>query len=492
MNQNDLNEKIAKLEAFIEKHLEKHPIPGLSVCARQGGEEVFCKQYGVRSSKGDKGDKGGNVSKVDRDTIFGIASMSKGVTCAALAILASEGKLSFDDRVDKYLPTLKIKGVPRESLKLWHLATHTSGLPPLPLLAWSIAWHSSYADSSGTKEKRKAESTSRVAALADIIDYINTGTYPTLGQPGIMSSYSNDSFALLSAIADIAAGEPLEDFLRERVFLPLGMEHTGLYADPLKARELGVVTELFEKDEKKEDGKFTSDDYWDVAPPYRGCGYVLSTASDMAKFYEALCLKKLPGAELLYGSRFAELPDASTSAMGLVKRPFKHSGVVHRIAEHAGGLRGVATKGGFVQGSDGISAAVLTNWGDSSITPILNAIYSILLGYEPDAPHFFWPLPQGQTITEPLAYTGQYHQDERFSDDVVIIERGGKLYRPEEDEDNKGAIKETELLYCDGTRFIASGACPLEQRDTYEFLPDDRGYVTRLRQGSRVYTRVGL
>ncbi|MDR2505642.1 MAG: beta-lactamase family protein [Oscillospiraceae bacterium] len=477
-----------KLNAFIDAHLEKNEIPGVQISVRKGGEEIFRREIGVRSAA--KGEDG-SQPRVEHDTIFGVASMSKGVTCAALAILQAEGKLSFNDRADKYFPNLKVKGVPKESLRLSHLASHSCGVPPLPLMAWSLAWHSNYEYSNNRRELRKKESTTKVATVQDVVDYITAGDYTTLAQPGVMYSYSNDSFALLSAVVDVAAGEPLESFLKKRIFEPLRMNHSGLYVNPYDARELGTVTELFEREDA--DGaekKWVSDNEWDIAPPYRGTGWIASTASDMATFYEALCTKKLPGAELIYGSHIAEYTDKLVYGYGMYKRPFNApDGKTFHIVEHAGGLKGVATKGGFVKGSDGISAVVLSNWDEASITPMLNAIYSTVLGYEPDASHFFWTIPAGQTIGNPRAYVGKYSQREYFSGDIMIIERGGKLFKTEEED---GKTKETELLYCDGTRFVADGKVAYERRDSYEFLPDDTGFVRRLRQGSRVFTRVGV
>jgi len=68
----------------------------------------------------------------------------------------------------------------------------------------------------------------KVETAEDIIDYITAGDYEPLGQPGEYMSYSNDCYAILSAIADLAAGISLEDFLEERVFQPLGMKRSAL------------------------------------------------------------------------------------------------------------------------------------------------------------------------------------------------------------------------------------------------------------------------
>jgi CubicO group peptidase (beta-lactamase class C family) len=478
-----LSQKIKDLQQFFLNYIEKEKLPGVTVAVRQGGELVWEQAFGARDDRG---------TPMTADTIFGIASMSKGVTCAALAALEAEGRASFMDPAAQYIPGLRVKNMPPESLLLHHLATHSSGVPPLPLLAWSLTFHTPEPDASPerveTLDKRRQEATSKVATLQDIVDYFRGGDYQPLGLPGMYNSYSNDSFALLSAAVDKAAGKPLEDVLSEKIFGPLGMTRSILDADAAEAAKLGTLTELFNK---KSEGGFTSDTAWDVAPPYRGAGWIKSTARDMAKFYEALCYggkvggrEVLPGADTLYGAKFPEMPYDTSYCYGLMKHPFRAGGKDYWIVEHAGGLHGVATKGGFVKGSDGISAAVLCNWEDAPISPLLAAVFSVMLGYPPDSSYYFWPEPDGAP-GEPGVYVGRYHQDERFADDAVVELRDGQLVSVCE-----SGVK--RLLFCGTTKFAAEEPGKIRDRwDLYQFFMDEGGAAKRLRIGSRIYTRVG-
>lgn len=473
-----------KLDAFIGAYVQREKLPGVGVCVYKAGREAFRKSYGIRSGTiNANGDTTGEL--VTNDTIFGIASMSKGVLCAGLSILESDGKFSFDDRVDKYLPRVKIPGVPRESLTCAHLATHSSGLPPLPLMAWSLAFHSKDGEGDHARlEARREKAKSRVETIDDIIDYINAGGYPLLAQPGEIRSYSNDSFALLSYIADAAAGEPLEDFLRKRLFEPLHMEQTVLDIDSSEARKLGTVTELFTK---RDDGTLTSDNDWDIAPPYRGTGWVKSTPSDMARFYAVLQnngeldgKKVVPLARDMYGARFAALPHAETYGYGLIKRPFIAAG--GHIVEHAGGLHGVATKGGFILDGD-VAACVFVNWEDAPASGMLNACFNMFSGLPPETPHFFWREPSGKPAN-PHAYAGIYQNGELFSSDADIRVEGGELVVMDDG-------KAYPLTLCEGTKFVkVKPNQSLDRADRYEFLPDCNGDVPRVRVGSRVYSRM--
>jgi len=487
------------LEAFFAEYIAKEKLPGVSVCVRKGGREVWKQAFGLADSRG---------TPMTTDTVFGIASMSKGLTCAAFLLQETAGRASFLDPVSKYLP-VALPGVPEGTPLVHHLATHTAGLPPLPLLSWSIAQHSDenrgYTHNE-TAEERKARreklggKAEPVGTLEDLLAYINRGAYPLLGQPGYLHSYSNDSFALLSYIVDQAAGKPLEDVLADDVFAPLGMAQSVLDADYSQAAKLGPLTEAFSQVKDKDaEGKdipgsehFVSDTKWDLAPPYRGAGWCKSTPSDMARFYETLMnggvfegKTVLPGAETLYGARFPELPDTETFCYGLVKRPFHTpDGKTVYIVEHSGGLHGVSTKGGFVKGGD-VAACVFCNWEEAPVTPLLNAVFSHFLGYAPEASHFYWPMP-GHCPKDAARYAGVYKQTELFSDPVEISYADGKLYAKQGKED----AAPVALVYCGRSRFLKpDGAKPPERCDRYEFFLDENGHSRIVRVGSRAYLR---
>ena len=111
--------------------------------------------------------------------------------------------------------------------------------------------------------------------------------YKTLGAAGEYMSYSNEGYAVISYIVDAAAGMPLEQFLNERVFGPIGMTRTVLDIDGSEARKIasdGNITSLFEE----VNGQSVADDCWSILPPFRACACVKSTAHDMARYYSCL------------------------------------------------------------------------------------------------------------------------------------------------------------------------------------------------------------
>src|SRR5699024_1940048 len=76
-----------------------------------------------------------NKKQINADTVFGLASLTKSFTCAAIMKLVEAGKIALTDSVDGYLPELRIKKTEKLSeMTIAHFMTHASGLPPLPSL----------------------------------------------------------------------------------------------------------------------------------------------------------------------------------------------------------------------------------------------------------------------------------------------------------------------------------------------------------------------
>ena len=447
-------------------------MPGASVCVSDDSGILFARGFGHCDAE--------HTHAVNPDTIFGIASMSKSITCLAAALLGNEGRLSLDDPVSKYLPSFRLPGVPREAVLVRHLCEHRTGLPPLPTLSWSMAWNTPLEPWREEVVKRIRDSSeSRVETVDDIIAYIAAGRgYRLLGAPGEYMSYSNDGYALLSSVIDVAAGEPLESYVERRIFQPLGMSRTTFDID--RAKALGNITSLFTWD----GDVLRSTDTWDVAPPYRGCGWVKSTATDMCRYYLTLSRNGLfhgrqlwpqSCVERVVGRGFAELPQG-VYCFGLNKRLFEDVA----ICEHSGGLTGVSSQGGFIK--DGAFAVtVLTNLSGISCAPISNAAFNLWLGLSVDASHS-WLHPQADGVENPAFYAGTYVSLEDLDEQLgVTADDAGQLWGHGE----KGTER---LLFCGGSVFTPEGKGKLTPGMVLRFLLRD-GECWAVAIGSRIYQK---
>lgn len=110
-----------KLDELIQNTLQTFDVPGMSVGIIKDGKTVYSKGFGQRSLN--------NGQPMNEETLVGIASNSKGFTCVALAILADEGKLSWDDKVTKHIPEFQMYDpFVTSQITIKDLVTHRSGL----------------------------------------------------------------------------------------------------------------------------------------------------------------------------------------------------------------------------------------------------------------------------------------------------------------------------------------------------------------------------
>lgn len=459
-----------ELDARIRMLIKKDRLPGVTVCVKGPDGVVFEKAYGIRDADGQV--------PVDMDTMFGIASMSKSITCLALAILETEGKLSFDDPVCKYFPNFSVPGAARDTVTLRTLAQHTSGIPPMEPLEWSIAVNS--INRSGEWiDAMRASAPNDMSTIEQIIEYIAASPYPTVGAPGENMSYSNEGYAILSYVADQAADIPLEQFCDERIFKPLGMNRTIMDDDCTSARKLsgGNITSLFER----ENGELVCDDNWSILPPFRGCAMVKSTARDMAAYYRCLSnygvhegRQVLPRAavEAMIGP---SIPAQAIACYGLGL--YKRVKCGHTICEHSGGLHGVSTKGGLLLG-EGYGFAVLCNCGDEDMDDIMWTLYNAVMGEPLDTCHR-WFVPAGREFSDPDMLVGQFIGHEGVPSIVRVRHENGDLRAVVNNRDLK-------LVYCGGLRFCGMDPIDVSRvRSRLEFLVRN-GHAWAVRCGSRI------
>ncbi|MDR0897686.1 MAG: beta-lactamase family protein [Oscillospiraceae bacterium] len=463
---------VRALEAHLLSLYEKKKIPGISVAAMGPNGEAFLRGYGHRDAAG--------ALPCDADTIHGLASMSKSQVTLALSMLEEEGRVSFDDPVYRYFPNFVIPGTPRDAVTLRHLAMHTSGLPPIEPLEWSIAMHTRQRGGDWVEKLRKT-APNAMATIEQIIDYIATCGYPSLGAPGEYMSYSNEGYALLSYVVDQVASVTLEEFLNERVYAPLGMTRTVLDVDGSEAvaRAGGNITSLFER----EGEGFTCDDEWSVLPPYRGCGLVKSTAKDIATYYQCLSnyglydgRQVIPrgAVERLIGAGFPT-QKASVYCYGLYKR----AKAGHVICEHSGALHGTSSHGGLLLG-EGWGFAALCNCGDEDVDQFVWAMYNWAMGLPLETSHR-WFAPAGRDFSDPQMVEGVYRAHEGLPADVTVVQENGQLIALKDE-------KRLPLTYCGGTLFAnidENGDCQLRME---AFIRD--GHAWGVKCGSRIYQRV--
>jgi CubicO group peptidase (beta-lactamase class C family) len=191
-------------------------VPGGVVAIGHGGKVVFQQAYGSRKPDGQPGLNGSPApaEPMTDDTIFDIASVTKPLaTATAVMQLYEQGKVGFDDPVQKYLPDFNADNDPqRAAVTIRMLLTHTSGEPEDVRLD----------DPWGLEQADKAEGIHRAL------------TTPLESPPGEVFNYADINFIVLGALIEKLTGEPEDVYVQQNVFAPLGMNETR-YLPPAKA-----------------------------------------------------------------------------------------------------------------------------------------------------------------------------------------------------------------------------------------------------------------
>jgi D-alanyl-D-alanine carboxypeptidase len=292
------------LDAYVAALMVERRIPGLSLAVVKEGRVIKAGHYGVANVE--------LGAPVNDKTSFMIASMSKAFTAAGLLVLVDEGKVTLDDPVTKYLDGLPATWA---DITLRRLLNHTAGLHD--------DWGTWSADREGGNEFFLTRTTNEEFLHALIEE-------PLLFAPGERVSYGCGPFVVGMVIEKIA-GMPYARFMRERVFEPLGMDHTmiseALTVVPHRASGYRLV-----------DGALERGFRISPAAEARGDVGVLTTALDMAKWDAALSDTRLLSRSSL-DAMFAPvvLNDGTMSVSGLGWFAWPVRG--YRSVAHSGGFR---------------------------------------------------------------------------------------------------------------------------------------------------------
>ena len=205
-------QKFPEIDTAIESFIAQRQMPGAVFwLERQGksGDESYQKAYGKFSYEAD-------AASITLNTIFDAASLTKVIaTAPAVMLLIEQGKVTLDAPLIQFFP--ECGGGGKEAITIRHLLTHTSGLPagiPATLADGSV-WQG------------------QAAALKLACSQIVTHA------PGTLFRYSDVNFILLGQLVQRVSGQPLNEFVEQRIYNPLGMRHTGYL--PLKKFAVSAI-----------------------------------------------------------------------------------------------------------------------------------------------------------------------------------------------------------------------------------------------------------
>jgi CubicO group peptidase (beta-lactamase class C family) len=289
------------------------------------------------------------------DDVFWIASMTKPITAVSVGVLVDEGKLTFDDPVEKYLPEfadLRVKDNgqlvrPARAITLRDVLTHTSGL----------------AEVNRRDPHLTLEQTSKRIAQ-EALNF----------QPGSRWSYSTAGLDIIGRVVEVASRTAFEEFLQRRVLDPLGMKDTSFWISKEKLARWAHSYQWVAAENKLQETPIAYMYGTDVTdrqrPPLGGAG-LFSTAEDMARFYQMMLNQgRSNGRRILKPETVAELTRKQTG--DLLARPGMPWGLGFCIVEDPTALAAnkILSPGSFGHGG----AYSTQGWAD----PTRNLIWIVM------------------------------------------------------------------------------------------------------------------
>ncbi len=187
-----------KLDSTFQRFNKRHDFHG-SVLVAKEGKVIFKQHYGYANFK--------EKTRIDDNSLFQLASVSKQFTAAAILILKDRGELSLDDKVTRFYPEF-----PYTEVTVRHLLNHTSGLPKYFWLA-EHKWDKEHAPSN-----------------AEMMELLSKEKLNPFFRPGVNFDYSNTGYFVLSAIVEKVSGQRFADFVDREIFKPLNMRQSFVYS----------------------------------------------------------------------------------------------------------------------------------------------------------------------------------------------------------------------------------------------------------------------
>ena len=240
-------DRLLLIDEMIEKAIEKNEIPGAVVLVAKDNKIVYEKAFGMKNPE--------TGEKLKTNDIFRIASMTKAITSLGIIILWERALLkSLDDPIDNYIPEFKKLEVlesfnskdstytskpTNKKITIRNLLTHTSGMgydeigsPEIRAIIF--------------KEKQKFMKNSVIAFSDEEVTIGETirriAKLPIEFEPGLKWNYSN-SIDVLGYLIEIISGKTLDQFFKDEIFTPLGMNDTYFYLpEEKKSRLVKVIT----------------------------------------------------------------------------------------------------------------------------------------------------------------------------------------------------------------------------------------------------------
>lgn len=274
--------RLDRIQTHFAKYVDEGKLPGFHITVSRAGQLAYSTQYGHADVE--------NGKPITDDTIYRIYSMTKPICAVAAMILWEEGLFEMHDQVKWFIPSFANQKVfrsgtltaPRfepvtEPMEMWHLFTHTAGL--------TYGFVYSNPVDQMYRNAGFEWGVPRDASLADICDKL--AELPLMFQPGTEWAYSM-SIDVIGRVVEVLSGMSLGEFMKKRIFDPLGMTDTAFHCETDKADRLAALYVPNPADKKILRNDAAGAGALHEPKAHLGGGGLVSTTSDYLKFAEML------------------------------------------------------------------------------------------------------------------------------------------------------------------------------------------------------------
>ncbi|HSK12359.1 MAG TPA: serine hydrolase [Phnomibacter sp.] len=386
----DTNKRKAdRMDEFLAGQMKYYRFNG-NVLVAENGKIIFQKSYGVADFNTER--------PLNDSSVFELASVSKQFTATAILLLVDKGILKLTDTLRQFFPEL-----PYPNITLWHMLTHTSGLPDYfePMLE---KW-----------DKTK------IAFNSDMIAFLAKEKLPVEFAPGTQWAYSNTAYALLASIVEKVSGQSYKDYMAENIFTPLGMRHTRIWntrrslRDTIPNYAFGYVYNDSLKKYILPDND-PNVNFVIFMDGIQGDGIVNSTAVDLLIWDRAIknstLLKPATQAEMVKGQSLMDTLKGSYYGFGVML----DSSDMGELLSHSGGWPGYTTW--LARNIKKDQTVIVLSNNNAAAPSIGDALHHIMNGKPVELPFEQKEISIDSLTLEPLV--GSYKGDRAFT-----IERKG-------------------------------------------------------------------
>ncbi|MGM8213824.1 serine hydrolase domain-containing protein [Virgibacillus sp. W0430] len=403
-----------KFEDEAKQLLTKYHVPGCIMAISYDGKIVYKKTFGYKNVE--------YQEKIDGDTVFGLASLTKSFTCVAIMQLVEQGKIDINEPITHYIPHFNLKNEQnRNKITVYHLMTHSSGLPPLPSLDYAMVRKRNNAPLADYLELPKKEE--RLMTYKQLMDSLATTDIELLDRPGELFSYSNDGYGLLGAIIENVSGMSYEQFVLKNIIHPCGMTHTFFTVQEDKTYP--NMTTCYEEYNEE---VYVAQHWWD-APAMRATGFLKSTANDMMS-YTSLFINE----GVVNGKQILTKESVKQMVIPHIKMdPVKFYGYGleitpnyfgQKLVQHGGSLQSISSNLAIIPEKK-VAAIILSNLSGFPANRLMAYALNSYFGREINEEHFS-TTEFNVTSGELALYEGKYCSSEGMVVTLKVIE-GNKV-----------------------------------------------------------------